>query len=491
MIDRISICSIFILLCLVSNSRAFTSEDKQKFMQQYLLKTGENTTWHEELCMLHPKFFQGLFESTLFNRISGFKQFLGAGSGGFVFLADYIAPDDLTNTKNQVAIKIIPDNGKRSSFDDNMILAVLTGNLDKDKFDQSKTRPFSYDKSEDRIQSNEGGNRNLYSARINKFYEMQYNTIHYVNSRSQQKKQSASVLVTRAGISDLSSSIFANINDKEANTIQLVNLFGEMAEGSRNINKQNILHGDIKGANMIINVDNQNNLHVEYIDFDLILNPEDDSEYFNHPLTKDEYKINPGFDHWFSIQVRYTVGYRAPWVVGYNAKKKSDQSKSKTFYPYDKNFKEDTYAVAATIQKVFAKNRNYLDLDNLALNNILGYTKQMILDQAVNGPNNVPTTAEMYTEISKIIVNGIDKKIQKIFLDTPKMQKQSSAIFNPEIQNFKMKKTLNTYKVAHAAIPVDQRIQMTNQQINQRMQKVLGGNVYFIKYTYDVIYIAN
>ena len=359
------------------------------------------------------------------------SEFMGASSGGIAFLADYIAPEGLTTPTNPVAIKIIPDDANQTAFFDNMILAVLTGNTDKDKFDSVQTRPFSYNESEHRMQCNQGGNPNLYSARINKFYEMQYNSFTFMISDSEAEKQNATVLVTRAGILDMSSTIFTNLNDKIKNTVQLLKLFEEMAEGAKNINRQHILHGDIKGANMILTLSNDGNFHLEYIDFDLMLDPAKPDEYFKDPETKDEYEINTGFDNWPSPQLRYTDGYRAPWIVEYSVQEENGQTEPEILYPYDKTFKEDAYALAATIHRVFTKNKQFVDEDNLALNNILEYTKQEIIDKAVNGPEGLPTTAQMYEKISQIIADGINKKVRKLSLDDPKPTEQleSSIIY--------------------------------------------------------------
>ena len=438
MLNKKSIFIQVILILLVSNHKAFSQEDAASFINKYKSHTKGNgvngVKWKQNLCGYDPEFFKGLFETTLFQRISDFKRFLGAGTGGFAFLANYIASGDLTKTKFEVAIKIIPDNENKSSFDKNKILAFLTGKVYIDKFQH-------------RIRCNQDGQMNESSRCINKFYEMQFSTIKYKKTEN-----SFTVLVSRVGVSDLTGELFKNIIDTNYNTMQLLNLFWEMAEGSKNINAHQILHGDIKEGNMILIIDNNNNYHLEYIDLDLMLNPNDTFEFFNDPqaffdeeTSLDDikvFKIPVTIDdpinlnessYWFSAQLRYTFGYRAPWIATStnsiktsgkskyiaieteylnddNSIKSDKKEKVLDLYPYDKNFKEDTYAVVKTILKVFKVNKNLVETDNLALYNIIQFAESVV-GLAAEGPESIPTTAEMYSKFTEIIISDVDKRV--------------------------------------------------------------------------------
>lgn len=318
-------------------------------------------------------------------RVTNFKQFIGAGTGGLLFKADYTFPDQQSTI--EAAIKIMIDYDDFTKYEENIILAILTGNNDVDKYDSSKTRPFSYDKSQNRVEVNRTGTPNPYASCINKFYEIQKMQFDFMGEVSQKLNTAyMTVMVTELGVKDMWGVLFNNPGTKPTNTNTLLRWFLEIARGGRNINAQGILHGDIKPPNMILTRDSNGQLHAEHIDFDLIYDPQNER--------------NP------NSQLRYTQLFRAPWIEA-NAqikKRNTDQGVvEKTYYTYDSVFREDTYAIAKSMLLIGQKNKDFLNMADERLIKLQDYLENQVIQSAEEGPDNVPTTAELYQFMKEML----------------------------------------------------------------------------------------
>ena len=133
-------------------------------------------------------YFKAIQELSIMNRVQGFKNIMGAGSGGFAFSAKYILPNQTEQIKRDVSIKIIPDSKNFHHFDDNLILARLTGHDQADFYNPNETRKYNYIKSENRIESNFNGEIDPSCEGINFFYEMQKAKISVFDSAKNAKK---------------------------------------------------------------------------------------------------------------------------------------------------------------------------------------------------------------------------------------------------------------------------------------------------------------
>lgn len=370
-------------LCIYTNS--LSESDASTIFQRYQQKSSK---WHERLQGLSSDFFSALRDIPIMSSVSRATNIAGAGSGGFIVLGNYKFPDSQKSVP--AAIKIIPDNKDASHFYDNLILASLTGNKMEDIFDSQKIRNFSFNKSEMHAFANLQGVENPYSSWINKFYEMQYVKLNYSNGSKTVSKY-VTILITEPGISNMHRVFFTDKNKKKSNTKTFNRLVSEMIEGARNINLQGILHGDIKPENLILIEGLNKKLHLAYIDFDLCLDPK--------------------LEDLFNTQLRYTSGFRAPWlkeikvmkdVESKNGEEKKAKQKTEIYYQFDSGFREDTYALGKTIIDIVGTNINFLDTDDDLLGNIVTYVKKYIITQASIDYTKIPTTEAFYNDLNII-----------------------------------------------------------------------------------------
>ena len=388
----------FILLFLSYPITSLSQTDIQTVINEYNLKS---KNYDEDLQGLTPEFFMLWGKTTMMNRVKNIKRIIGAGTGGFVFLADYLPPHSIDGKYIPAAVKILPEgNPNFISFNENVIQAVLSGNKSEDKYNPGTIRPFSYDKSEGRIEINNDGETNPYKDGVCKFYEMQKATIKYQSKLNKEIKFYETTLITDVGVSDMHRALFTSIDNREENTATFLRYMVEFVLGGRNINKQGILHGDIKPKNVILVEGSDGLLHVEHIDFDLILDHRDDL---------------------IDRQLRYTKDFRAPWIKGFFLNVEKDIHKEpryKQFYKFDENYKEDTYALGKSILKMIKLNEYYLlPVDNTILK-LSNYIRTNIIVAAYNGPSSLPTTEQFYTYISDLVSHRGEEQVETLEIST-------------------------------------------------------------------------
>jgi serine/threonine protein kinase len=253
-----------------------------------------------------------------------------------------------------------------------------------DRYSSKRKGVFSFDSTENRIETNfDLDNRNPYAANINPIYEMQKVTVDY----KQTMPYYFTVMVNGAGERDLTGPIFKMGTDKSQNTTHLLNFWLDIARAGRNINAQGILHGDIKPDNMILKRSN-GDYQVDFIDFDLIYNPKIDK--------------NP------NDQLRYSKGFRAPWIkpvpnmIGHDEQNKPVYE---DLYTYDPKFTEDSFAIAISIKNIYEYNKKFIDQNDIRIVKILDYLKTQVIQEASSGFESVPTTQQVYDFINSVVEN--------------------------------------------------------------------------------------
>jgi serine/threonine protein kinase len=401
--------------------------------QFYNIYKSKEPKLHDELKGIPLEVFLGANASPLMQRITDYQGWIGNGTGGFVMKALY---HPLNGDPFVAAIKLLPCDSDFETFDDNIILAKLTGDMMTDKYNSERQNTFSYDDSEARAEINiNPENRNPYAANINQFYEMEKVTVGYKRTEiSPVKNFYMTILVTAIGKCSLVGKLFGLGTDRNNNTINLLNYWFDITKAGRNVNAQGILHGDIKPDNMIL-VPSDKDYKVEFIDFDLIFDPKVE-DYSNR-------------------QLRYTSGFRAPWIsptlkiVGYDSQ---NQPKLRKFYKFDTRFVEDSYAIAKSIKEIYQFNVNQINAKDVSIIKILNYMQSEIINKASLGPQNVPTTAEVYEFVKSVLKNReqdlaqdmLMKEKRKSQVIVTSIKKPSSQIMmgaQPKYQPFRQKTT--------------------------------------------------
>ena len=389
-------------MILLNSIKTFSEEDLSKLADDYGNRS-ENLA--PELQGLSWNYFIQLSKMSIFERIKDFEKILGAGTGGFVFIAKYRAPH--SEEWNRMAIKILPDEDDFFHFNDNLILAKLTGKMEKNYYNESETMLYSYDENEGRAErhADQDQTDDHNQDFINKFLEMQKGTLKYFSDFAKMDKVFyVTVLVTEAGIGDMVQKLFKSGTDLTANTSNFIRIVTEMVKGCVNVNNKGILHGDIKSDNYVVVVDKNGELHPNIIDFDLILDS----------------SVEP----FVNRQLRYTKGFRAPWITPIEKIETRKDSKgqifivTKEYYKFDPQFREDTYALAKTILEILKINASVLYPYDPKLMKIKNYVNNNIVFKANSGPSFIPTTSQMYSDLVDIMVNEIDPK-EQIQLTTP------------------------------------------------------------------------
>jgi serine/threonine protein kinase len=193
-------------------------------------------------------------------------------------------------------------------------------------------------------------------------------------------------LITETGVSDMHRELFSDENDKENNTATFLRYMVEISKGVFNINSQKILHGDLKPANIILVEEGSRTLHPKIIDFDISL---------------DHRKMSL-----LSPHLRYTEGYRAPWVKPMRRNAEQDSSKPPRYemlIEFDELFREDTYALGQSIVLMMKHNENFLLNDDPIMMQLKSYIQKHILKSAKKGPELVPTSDDFYKFISSLV----------------------------------------------------------------------------------------
>lgn len=381
---KIGYSTIFIIFLCCSESLSFSASDVSNLYSQYSMKRSK---WAENMQVYSQDFFTKLSQTTMMSRIKNFKKILGAGSGGFVFLASYLLPNSSTRKYIDVSVKILPDDSHSSAFYQNLILAKMTGNMDVDKFNSSLRRPYSIDESEKRLEVNFTGEENIYRSNINQFFEMQASNIMALpENGSKVKSFKVTVLVTSPGERNMVGILFNNNTTKTQNSKVMFRYILELARGAMNINMQRILHGDIKPDNVILVRYADKKLHPEYIDFDLSLDSTEESL-----INSDN---------------RYTRNYRPPWLnlieVADESADSKQKKKTKQVYSYDRKFREDMWALGKTIEEILSKNMKFLDTDNEGIIMAYSYIKQHVFGALSKGVNALPTTTDFYNFLAQV-----------------------------------------------------------------------------------------
>ena len=286
-------------------------------------------------------------------------------------------------------------------------------------------RPYSYDAEHERLEINLEGEENPFTQNINQFYEMQKSLVQYSDPKLLVDEEFyATIMVTKLGLSDMVGKIFKATDSTTQNTEQFLSYCLDIARGAMNINKQNILHGDIKPDNLIIvNNDEDEGKHIEYIDFDI--------------------HWDPNVEGNVNRQLRYTEKYRPPWItpksmfVGQN---KQNQNVYKDFYTFDPKFREDTYAIAKTIQEIYIANKAFINTQDVSLVKMINILRVNILNMAMRGPTAIPTTEQLYNDFKKIMIERpqdlelakvAEMKVRNSVAQTP--QRSNSAFY--KVQN--------------------------------------------------------
>ena len=456
---------LIIFLTFSANILSFSEEDTQKLYNDYFAKS---VNYHEEIQGLTNRFFVEWAKTSMIQRVENYRGIIGAGTGGFAFLADYMPPDG--DSWIPVVVKMLPEIDEDfDSFFSNLIQAELTGDLAEDKFTPSIQAPYSLDRSDKRAVINTSSMKNRHKKGICKFYEMQSAEIQYERILDQQIETFyITTLITEAGVSDMVKPLFSNALDMEGNTATLLRYFVEIAEAAMNVNKQGILHGDIKPDNMILVMGKDGLLHVEYIDFDLILNPK--------------------YEKWTNTQLRYTSDYRAPWIVEKETVIKVDDGyKVKVFYTFDPEFREDTFAVAMSILELMITNKKQIFSRDPTFLAIYNYIKLNISQKSALGAKAIPTTEQFYQFIKEqvdqrepyqmsqqlqIDSNPLDSRVRNAPL---RMQEFSTE--NPYVQ-----KKMGAQQISRPQMgsPVDfKQIQMNQKMGNLNAFKEEYKNVQF------------
>jgi tRNA A-37 threonylcarbamoyl transferase component Bud32 len=339
--------------------------------------------------------FQELNKSTLMQRITDYEGWLGVGSGGIAIKATY---HPLSGNPFVASIKILPDNEGYRCFQSNLILAYLTGDVMTDKYNSRRERVFSYKMSESRAEINiDPEHRNPHAANINPFYEMQKVSAEFKKTESSDVvKYHFTIMVTGIGTRNLEGKLFKKDSDKNVNTAHLLNYWLDIARAGFNVNAQGVLHGDIKPANMIL-VPNEGDYKVEFIDFDLALRPQ------------------PQFN--FDKQLRYTEGFRAPWIQPRLVLVKHNTQSEAVFeimYPYSRNFTEDSFAIVQSMKAIFQSNLNLVNENDVSIRKIANALEQQVIREAYSGYKYVLTTEVVYKFVKSVIENRKKDLIEEI-----------------------------------------------------------------------------
>lgn len=412
---------LFIILLCSHSTLSLSAEGITSLYSQYKAK---EPNLHRELKGISFIAFQGMNQIQLMQRITGTPKIVGAGSGGFTFVANYQLFDG--SATFPAAIKILPDTEDFGVFQDNVILARLTGKMAQSRYHkEEKIRPYSYDAEHERLEINLEGEENPFTQNINQFYEMQKSLVQYSDPKLLVDEEFyATIMVTKLGLSDMVGKIFKATDSTTQNTEQFLSYCLDIARGAMNINKQNILHGDIKPDNLIIvNNDEDEGKHIEYIDFDI--------------------HWDPNVEGNVNRQLRYTEKYRPPWItpksmfVGQN---KQNQNVYKDFYTFDPKFREDTYAIAKTIQEIYIANKAFINTQDVSLVKMINILRVNILNMAMRGPTAIPTTEQLYNDFKKIMIERpqdlelakvAEMKVRNSVAQTP--QRSNSAFY--KVQN--------------------------------------------------------
>merc|ERR1719469_1410197 len=149
------------------------------------------------------------------------------------------------------------------------------------------------------------------------------------------------------------------------------------------MNSQNVLHGDIKEPNVILEMGEDGQKHVSYIDLDLMLLIEKQKD-----LTTE--------------QERYTRGYKAPWIM----------NPTREIIEIVK-YKEDLYAIGITWSKLININYKELDVKDTTLRMVNDLVNDTIIKpkgQSVFKPNAIPNTYEFMRLLENTILLSIQEK---------------------------------------------------------------------------------
>ena len=414
-----------LLALLLTPSLSLTNDEAQFIYNEY---NSRRSKYHKNWKDLKIEFFNIYFKADIFNRVSNVNKYLGEGSGGFVFLCEYTMP--VSGEVVSAAIKFIPDGPGDVGYQDNMVLAYLTGTRAEDKYDSTKTRNFSIDNSKNIVQINMGEEKDPNSLYINQFYEMQF-----VPAKIVKSTRNMTLMVTGAGTQDLNSSMFQGKWNKgqTSNTEEFLRIYHEYCIGAANVNHHKILHGDHKPPNAILELDQNNIRHPAIIDFDIMGN-----------------FMNPERDN-YEDQLRFTEGYRAPSIESKSiikSKQVIDQSgqkviKSKTFYYFTLTMNEDTYAMGMTFKKMIAKNTDDINTIDHRIQNIKTVINRLWNAKPFN-ISKIPTTARWAEMVDSLIKAG-SQGYDLVDIYAPPPVTQQIQLINPSNQMNMDNKFTNNY----------------------------------------------
>ena len=182
------------------------------------------------------------------------------------------------------------------------------------------------------------------------------------------KSKKFCVLVLEGAEQDLTKPLFTkNDTNKAQNSKLLGYVFYRLIEGFYKFNfEENYLHGDIQEANLVVVKSNEYGFEPKIIDFDLTCKPS----------SPEEEKV-PTCDG----EITYTLEYRAPelkifcpdtnckapFFDDHIIRKKLLQK----YYSYSREYKEDAFALAVTLIKVYATNNSFIDTNDEFLSFLL------------------------------------------------------------------------------------------------------------------------
>ena len=415
-----------LLSLLLTPSLALSNDDAQFIYNEY---NSRRAKYHKDWNDLHVDFFNIYFTADIFNRVSNVSKYLGQGSGGFVFLCDYTMPESAEVLP--AAIKFIPDGPGNIGYQDNLVLAYLTGTRAQDRYQPSITRNFSNDKSKHIVQINMGQAKDPHSMYINQFYEMQF-----VPTKILKSVRNMTIMITGAGTQDLNSSMFQNTWNKgqTSNTEEFLRIYHEYCIGAANINHHKILHGDHKPPNVILELDQNNVRHPAIIDFDIMAD-----------FTQED---NTNYDS----QLRYTTGFRAPSIESKSIIKKVHGFNelnqkviiSKQFYYFSTDLREDTYAMGMTFKTMISRNTDDINTIDHRIQTIKTVINRLWLAKPFD-ISKIPTTAR-WAEIVDSLIKAGSKGYDLVEIYAPKqVELQSIQLINPTHQMNSGNKFTNNY----------------------------------------------
>ena len=326
-LSSLALCLFFLAFPTFSLDEASQQQMVALFTQQ----SQSNSTWQT----FSADDFSKWLNADIMERVSQPVQIIKTTNTAMTFSVQYTFPNTgETEMADLQFIPLLPN--QQDHFTQNLALAILTGEYKQDSINLDKQRTFDFDQQKKIAQIHRYNliDRPIQAFYIQEFYEMQE------LPPSDQNSKHVTILITRPAIQTFLNPVFKptyHNNELEKNTKKLMEYIYEISLALSYCQEFGILHGDIRPENIVMVRDYEN--------------PETllpALSNFESALFRDN-NLSPEQINNYDPKLRYfNSNYRMPSI--------QSLKDNNSGYYYSDDFREDSYALAATIRRILQIN---------------------------------------------------------------------------------------------------------------------------------------